>query len=318
MIRVVLTALLLAASVGSSLAANYPNRPIRLIVGYPAGGSTDVLARLMAAKLSDLVGQQVIVENKPGATGNIATEFVVRSPADGYTLSIGGAASTINASLQKNLTYDFARDLAPVGLTSRSPNIMVVPAASPAKTPAEFIAYTKANPGKVNYASSGNGASTHMAAELFKLVTRAEMTHVPYRGNAPALTDLITGQTQVMFDNLPSSAPFIRAGQLRALAITGSARTDAFPELPTLKELGYDVEVYSWTGLYAPAATPREIVDYLGAQLLKIVAMPDYQARLKDLGAEAVPMGPDELGAYTRVEITKWAKVVEVSGAKID
>lgn len=316
--RIVLVLAAAAAMFGTAEAANYPARPIRLVVGYPAGGSTDVLGRLVAAKLTELVGQQVVVENKPGATGNIATEMVARSAPDGYTIMIGGAANTINASLQKNLPYDFAKDLAPIALTSRSPNVMVVPASLPVKTPAEFLDYLKANPGKVNYASSGNGASTHMAAELFKLVTKAEMPHVPYRGNAPALMDLVPGRVQVMFDNLPSSRPFIQSGELRALATTGVARSPTLENVPTLKELGIDVEVYSWTALYAPSATPRDVIDHLARQVKKIVAMPDYQARLRDLGAEPADMGPSELKTYTLAEIAKWAKVIEASGATVD
>lgn len=241
LIRMLGAVLAACTAFGAAAQAPYPAKPIRLIVPYPAGGSTDILGRFIGAKLSMALGQPIAVENRSGANGNIGTEAVARSPADGYTLMLGGAANTINATLYKNLSFDLVKDLTPVAMIGIIPNIMVVPNTVPVKTPGEFVAWAKAQPA-VNYASSGNGASTHMAAELFKLVTGTPMAHVPYRGSAAALTDLIAGRTQVMFDNIASALPQVKAGQLRALAITGPSRSPAAPELPTLKETGLDVE----------------------------------------------------------------------------
>jgi tripartite-type tricarboxylate transporter receptor subunit TctC len=296
----------------------YPNRPLRLIVPYPAGGSTDMLGRLMAAKLSDALGQRVVVENRPGANGNIGTEIVARAPADGYTLLIGGAANTINATLYKNLSFDFVKDVTPFAMVGVVPNIMVVPTSLPVKSPQEFIAWAKATGPSVNYASSGNGATTHMSAELFKMVTGTQMTHVPYKGSAPALTDLIAGRTQVMFDNIASALQQVKAGQLRALALTGPERSPAIPELPTLKELGIPVETTSWFGLFVASGTPPEIVERLNRESRRIVTQPDVRSQLEQLGADPRDWSPQQLADYTRAEVEKWARVIQVSGARVD
>lgn len=313
-----LCAALMMTAAMPAQAQDYPARPLRLVVGYAAGGSTDVLARLTASKLSELIGQQVVVENKPGANGNIAGESVARARPDGYTLFIGGAASAINASLYRRLSFSFAKDFAPVGMIGSTPSVMVVPMTLPMKTPGEFVAYAKANPGKVNFASSGTGATTHLSGELFKLQTGIEMTHVPYKGSAPALADLVAGRVEVMFDNLISATPYIQSGQLRPLGLTGPVRRPSMADVPTLKEQGFDVVVLSWAGIYVPAETPPEIIAYLNAQMRKVAAMPDYREKLSSLGVEPQVMGVDEMKAYTRAEIAKFARVVEASGARAD
>lgn len=313
-----LLASLCATPFAARAQAGYPNRPLRLVVPYPAGGSTDMLGRLIATKLGDALGQRIVAENRPGANGNIGTEAVVRSPADGYTILIGGAANTINQTLYRNLSFDITKDLVPFAMVGIVPNIMVVPTSLPVKTPQEFIAWAKANGPSVNYASSGNGATTHMSAELFKLVTGVQMTHVPYKGSAPALTDLIAGRTQVMFDNIASALQQVKAGQLRALALTGPERSAAIPELPTLKELGIPVETTSWFGLFVPAGTPPDIVERLNQETRRIVVQPELKAQLTQLGAESRDWSVQQLADYTRAEVEKWAKVIQVSGAKVD
>ena len=317
LLAVALAALVLPATAVAQAA--WPARPLRLVVPYPAGGSTDMLGRLMAAKLSDALGQRIIVENRPGANGNIGTENVARSPADGYTILIGGAANTINATFYKaNITFDFVRELVPFAMVGTVPNIMVVPVSLPVKTPQEFIAWAKATGPSVNYASSGNGATTHMSAELFKMVTGTQMTHVPYKGSAPALTDLIAGRTQVMFDNIASALQQVKAGQLRALALTGPDRSPAIPELPTLKELGIAVETVSWFGLFVAAGTPPEIVERLNREARRIVTQPDVRAQLAQLGADPRDWSVQQLTEFTKSEVEKWAKVIQVSGAKLE
>jgi tripartite-type tricarboxylate transporter receptor subunit TctC len=311
-------AALSAQTLPAGAQSGYPSRPLRLVVPYPAGGSTDMLGRLIGAKLGDALGQRVVVENRPGANGNIGTESIARSPADGYSILIGGAANTINHTLYRNLSFDITKDLIPFAMIGIVPNIMVVPNSLPVKTPQEFIAWAKANAPSVNYASSGNGATTHMSAELFKMVTGTPMTHVPYKGSAPALTDLIAGRTQVMFDNIASALQQVKAGQLRALALTGPDRSPAIPELPTLKELGIAVETTSWFGLFVPAGTPGDIVERLNREVRRIVVQPEVKAQLTQLGAESRDWSVAQLQDYTRAEVEKWAKVIQVSGAKVD
>jgi len=311
-------ALLLATPLAAHAQQAYPNKPLKLIVPYPAAGSTDILGRLIAQKLSDSLGQPIVVDNRSGAGGNIGTEVVARSAPDGYTLLIGGAQNTINATLYKNLSFDFVKDLTPFAIVGIVPNIMVVPNSVPAKTPKEFIAWAKAQSGGVNYASSGNGATTHMSAELFKLATGTSMTHVPYRGSAPALTDLISGRTQVMFDNLASALPQVKAGSLRALALTGPNRSPAIPDLPTLKESGVDVEAVSWFGLFLPSGTSKEIVDRLNREVRRIVMQPDVKAHLAQLGADPRDWSPQQIAEFANSEVKKWAKVIQVSGAKVE
>src|SRR6188768_3868287 len=249
------------AGTGNASAADYPTRPVRWIVPYPPGGATDIMARLIGHRLSEKLGQQFVIENKPGAGNNIGTESVVNAPADGYTVLLVNPANAINASLYAKLNFNFIRDIAPVAGISRVPNVMTVNPDVPAKTVAEFIAYAKANPGKINWASSGNGTSVHLSGELFKMMTGVDLQHVPYRGSAPALTDMIGGQVQVMFDNMPSSIEHIRAGKLRALAVTTAVRSDALPDVPALADFVPGYEASAWFGLGVPKGTPRAVID---------------------------------------------------------
>jgi tripartite-type tricarboxylate transporter receptor subunit TctC len=301
-------------------AANYPTKPVRLVVPFPAGGTTDILARAVAQKLSEAWGQQVIVDNRPGAGGNIGSDLVAKSKPDGYTLLMGTVGThAINPSLYKNMPYDHVKDFAPVILVAGVPNVLVVNASLPVHSVPELIAYAKANPGKLNFASSGNGTSIHLSGELFKAMTGVEMTHVPYKGSAPALTDLIGGQVQLMFDNLPSSLPFIKAGKLRALAVTSGARAAALPDLPTLAESGLPgFEASSWFGVLAPAGTPRDIVAKLNGAIAGWLASPEAKEKLLAQGAVAAGGTPDDFARHIAAETSKWAKVVKASGAHID
>jgi tripartite-type tricarboxylate transporter receptor subunit TctC len=299
-------------------AEDYPARPVHWIVGYPAGGTTDILARLLGQWLTDHLGQQFIIENKPGAGNNIATEFVVKAPPDGYTLLLVNPANGINASLYKKLNFNFLRDIAPVAGIVRVPNVMEVNPAVPAKTVGEFIAYVKANPGKVNMASSGNGTSVHLSGELFMAMTGAKMTHVPYRGAAPALTDLIGGQVQVMFDNLPSSIEHIRGGSLRALAVTTQVRSEALPNVPTIADTVPGYEASAWFGMGAPKGTPPEVIERLNKAINEALRDPTMKARLAEFGGAPLTGTAAEFGKIMRDETDKWAKVVEFSGASVD
>ena len=300
--------------------ANYPTKPIRLIVPFPPGGATDILARAVAQRWTEALGQSVVVENRPGAGGNIGSDLVAKASPDGYTLLMGTVGThAINASLYPSMPYDHVKDFAPVILVAGVPNVMEVNPGVPAKTVQEFIAYAKANPGKINFASSGNGTSIHLSGELFKVMTGVQMTHVPYKGSAPALTDLIGGQVQVMFDNLPPSLPHIKAGKLRALAVTSAARTPALPDVPTVAESGVPgFEASSWFGVLAPAGTPRPIIDRLNAEVAKWLATPEAKERMVSLGANAMGGSPEDFAAHIRAETAKWAKVVKESGAKPD
>jgi tripartite-type tricarboxylate transporter receptor subunit TctC len=300
--------------------ANYPAKPVRLVVPFPAGGTTDILARAVAQTLSEAWGQQVIVDNRPGAGGNIGSDLVAKSKPDGYTLLMGTVGThAINPSLYKNMPYDHVKDFAPVILVAGVPNVLVVNLSLPVHSVPELIAYAKANPGKLNFASSGNGTSIHLSGELFKAMTGVEMTHVPYKGSAPALTDLIGGQVQLMFDNLPSSLPFIKAGKLRALAVTSGARAAALPDLPTLAESGLPgFEASSWFGVLAPAGTPRDIVAKLNGAIAGWLASPEAKEKLLAQGAIAAGGAPDDFARHIGAETSKWAKVVKASGAHID
>ena len=306
------------ASIGSASAADYPTRPVRWVVGYPPGGATDIIARLIGQRLSEKLGQQFVIENKPGAGNNIGTEAVVNAEPDGYTVLLVNPANYINASLYTNLKFNFVRDIAPVAAFNRVPNVMTVNKDVPAKTVAEFIAYAKANPGKVNMASSGNGTSVHLSGELFMAMTGVKMTHVPYRGAAPALTDMIAGQVHVLFDNLPSSIEHIKGGTLRALAVTTEARSDALPGVPTVAETVPGYEASAWFGMGAPKDTPPEIIAVLNKAINEALADPTMQARLADLGG--APMGgtPADFGKIIVSETEKWRKVVEFAGASVE
>jgi tripartite-type tricarboxylate transporter receptor subunit TctC len=297
----------------------WPTKPIRYVVPFPPGGATDILARVMADKLGPALGQPVIVENRAGAAGNLGTDLVAKAPPDGYTILMVTVAQSISESLYAKLPYNLMRDLAPVALVARVPNVMEVHPSVPAHTVQEFIAYAKANPGKLNFASSGSGTSIHMSGELFKLLTGVDMVHVPYKGSAAALTDLIGGQVSVMFDNLPPSMPHIKSGKLRALAITTTTRYPALPDLPTMEEAGVPgYEASSWFGIMAPAGTSKEIVARLNAEARKIEAMPDVRERFDQQGAVPSPGTPEDFDRFIRAEIEKWGKVVKASGAKVD
>lgn len=317
-VRRALAALLATVALVGSTAAQYPTKPIKWVVPYPPAGTTDVLARIVAQWLSENIGQQVVVENKPGAGNNIGTEFVINSPPDGYTMLLVNPANGINASLYKKLSFNFVRDIAPVAGLVRTPNVMVLTTKLPMKTVAEFLAYCKANPGKVSMASSGSGTSTHLSGELFKSMTGCNMVHVPYKGAGPALTDLIGGQVQVFFDNLPSSAGHIKSGNLRALAVTSTARDPSLPDVPTVADTVPGYEATAWFGVGMPKGTPREAIEKMNAAVNKALADPKLRARLAELGGSPIPGTPEDFGKTIVAETEKWAKVVAASGATVD
>jgi tripartite-type tricarboxylate transporter receptor subunit TctC len=296
----------------------YPSRPVRIIVGVAPGGGVDLVARLMGQWLSERLGQQFVVENRPGAGTNIGTEAVVRAPPDGHTLLLVTSANAINATLYERLNYNFIRDISPVTGIIRAGLIMEVNPSFPAKTVHEFIAYAKANPGKVNMASSGNGSPLHVSGELFKMMAGIDMQHVPYRGIAPALTDLIGGQVQVLFDSVPSSIEYIRAGKLRALAVTTATRSGMLPDIPTVSEFVQGYEASALYGVGAPKNTPAEIVDTLNKEINASLTDPKMKLRLAGLGSVPIPMTPADFGNMIAGETEKWAKVVKFSGAKPD
>jgi tripartite-type tricarboxylate transporter receptor subunit TctC len=294
----------------------YPARPVRIIVGYPSGGSNDILARLIAQWLSERMGQQFVIENRPGAGSNIATEAVVRADPDGYTLLMVSAANMSNSALYDKLSYNFIRDIAPVAGIMRVPLVMEVNPSIPAKTVPEFIAYAKANPGKINFASGGIGTSIHLSGELFKMMTGIDMQHVPYRGNGPALTDLLGGQVQIMFDTMPAAIGYVRAGQLRALAVTTAMRSEALPDIPTVGEYVPGYEASSLYGVAAPSNTPADIVDKLNREINAALADPAMKTRLADLGGLVLPGSPADFGKLIAVETDKWAKVIRTGNIK--
>jgi tripartite-type tricarboxylate transporter receptor subunit TctC len=313
-----LTAAIAAAS-GAAQAQAWPSKPIRYIVPFPPAGSTDITARIIAERISGPLGQPVVVENRPGVAGNLGTEAVAKSAPDGYTILQATAAQPISETLYTKLGFSFEQDLAPVAMIAQVPNVMVVNAALPAKSVAEFIALAKSKPGQINYASSGYGTSIHMSAEMFKLLTGVDIVHIIYKGSGPALVDLIGGQVSVMWDNLPSSMPHIRSGRLRALAVTTTKRFPALPDVPTMQEAGvagYDAA--GWFGIMAPRKTPREIVLRLNGEVNKALALAEVQDKLMQQGAEATSWTPEQLGAFIHNEVVKWAKVVKASGAKVE
>lgn len=308
----------LATPGAARAAADYPNRPVKWIVPYPPGGTTDVLARIVAQWLSDKMGQPFVIENRAGGGNNIGTEAVTKSPADGYTMLLVNPANGINATLYKNLNYNFIRDIAPVAGLVRTPNVMEIPPALPFKTVAEFIAYCKANPGKLNMASSGSGTSVHLSGELFKSMTGCQMTHVPYKGAGPALTDLMGNQVQVLFDNLPSSAGHIRSGKLRALAVTSAERDPSMPDVPTVGETVKGYEATAWFGLGMPKGTPRSVIDKVNAEVNRALADPKMRERLAELGGRPIAGTPEDFGKVIAAETEKWRKVVIESGATVE
>jgi tripartite-type tricarboxylate transporter receptor subunit TctC len=299
-------------------AQTYPARPVRLIIGFAAGGTQDVIGRLLGQWLSERLGQQIIIENRPGAASNIAAEAAIRSPPDGYTLFMVGPNNAINASLYDKLSFDIVRDLAPVAGIMRVPNVMEVNPAVPATNVREFIAYAKANPGKINFASGGVGTSVHVSGELFKMMTGVNMQHVTYRGAGPALTDLIAGQVQLMFDNLPSSVEHIRAGKLRALAVTTTTRSQALPDVPTVGEFVPGYEASAFFGVGAPGNTPPEVIGRLNMEINAILSDPKAKARFADMGGTTLPGPPADFGRLIATETEKWAKVVKFANIKAE
>ena len=297
-------------------AQSYPSRPVRIIVALPAGSSPDIVARLMAAWLSERLGEQFIIDNRPGANGNVGTESAIRSAPDGYTLLLAIASNAVNATLYQNLNFNFVRDTAPVAGIVRIPHVMEVHPSIPAETVPEFIAYAKANPGKLNMASGGIGGTPHVAGELFKMMAGVDMLHVPYRGNPRP--DLLGGQVQVMFDTLPASIGFIRTGKLRALAVTTATRLDVLPNIPALAEFLPGYEASSWQGLAAPQSTPGEIVETLNKAINAGLADAKIRAELAHLGAVPMPMTPAEFGKFIADEVEKWAKVIKFAGIKAE
>ena len=306
------------APIAGAMALDYPTRPVKWVVGYPPGGATDIIARLIGQRLQEKLGQPFVIENKPGAGNNIATESVVNAAPDGYTLLLVNPANYINTSLYANLKFNVPSDIAPVASFNRVPNVMTVNKDVPAKTVAEFIEYVKANPGKVNLASSGNGTSVHLSGEMFMAMTGAKMTHVPYRGAAPALTDLIGGQVQVIFDNMPSVLQHIKSGTLRALAVTSTQRSEQLPDTPTVADTVPGYEASALFGMGAPKDTPKEIIARLNAEVNAILAEPAIKARLIELGGAPLIQTPEQFGKDIVAETEKWKKVVEGAGLKVE
>jgi tripartite-type tricarboxylate transporter receptor subunit TctC len=307
------------ASPSTALAQqDYPNKPVKWIVPYPPAGTTDVLARMVAQWLTEKMGQPFVVENRPGAGNNIGTEAVIKSPPDGYTMLLVNPANGINATLYKNLNFNFIRDIAPVAGLVRTPNVMEVTNSLPVKTVKEFIDYCKANPGKINMASSGSGTSVHLSGELFKFMTGCDMVHVPYKGAGPALVDLIGGQVHVLFDNLPSSIGHIRGGRLRALGVTSEGREPSLPGVPTVGETVPGYEATAWFGIGMPKGTPREIINKVNAEVNRALADPKMRERLAELGGKPIAGTPEDFGRVIAAETAKWEKVVTASGAKPD
>jgi tripartite-type tricarboxylate transporter receptor subunit TctC len=297
-------------------ALDYPPRPVHIIVGFAAGSAFDILARLIGQKLSEQIGQPFVVENRPGAGGSIATEAVARARPDGNTLIVTGSNDAINASLYDNLSFSFVRDIVPVAAIARAPNVMVVHPSLPAKTVPEFIAYAKAHPGKISMASAGVGSSSHMTGELFKMMAGVDMVHVPYRGQAPALTDLLGGEVQVDFSTMPPAIAYVTAGKLRALAVTSPARFEALPDVPAMAEFLPGYEASLLTGLGAPRATPVEVIAIINKETNRALADPNIKAQLAALGNTPLPGSPAEFRHLIAEEINKWAKVVKFAAIK--
>jgi tripartite-type tricarboxylate transporter receptor subunit TctC len=311
-------AALLPAVSRTAKAQSYPARPVRLIIGYTPGGSADLTARLMGQWLSERLGQSFVIENRPGGGTNIATEAALRAAPDGYSLLLVAPANAINATLYSKLNFNFLQEMTPIAGIIRFPNVVVVNPEVPVKTIPELIAYAKANPGKLNMASSGNGSTIHMSGELFKMLTGIEMLHVPYRGGAPALTDLLSGQVQVMFDNIPTCAEHVKSGKLRGLAVTSTARSEVLPDLPTVADFLPGYEASAWYGLAAPKGTPPEIVETLNKVVNAILADSAAKARFGELGAILLPGSAADFGKLVADETEKWGKVVKFAGAKVD
>ncbi|EHP39660.1 hypothetical protein OR16_30119 [Cupriavidus basilensis OR16] len=299
--------------------AAWPTKPIKLVVGYSAGGATDVIARIVALKLGEQLGQPMVVDNRAGANSNVGAEVVAKSAPDGYTLYVYTIANTINASLYDKLGYDPQKDFEPIGLIARIPNILVVNPKLPVKTLADYIRFAKESRDGITFASSGSGSSIHLSGEMFKMQARLNMLHIPYRGSAPAVTDLLGGQVQSMFDNTPSALPHVKAGRLRAIAITSAQRSPLLPDVPTVAESGFPgFDVQSWFSLAAPAGTPRPVIERLNSALNKVLAAPDVRQRLQDLAATPEPGTPEQLRRLIAAETKRWHDVVKQSGAKAE
>jgi tripartite-type tricarboxylate transporter receptor subunit TctC len=317
-ISVAVLPVLLAVAAGA-MAQPYPARSIRVIVGFPPGSGADITARVIGAKAGEALAQQVIVDNRPGAASNIAAELAAKAPADGYTLFIGTVANTINATLYPRLPFDFARDFAPVALTTAAPNVLVVHTSVPAKSVKELIALAKSRPGQLNYASAGTGTAPHLSGELFNAMAGIRMVHIPYKGSPPAVTDLLAGEVALMFSPSSTVLPHVKSGRLRALAVTTAARLPSLPELPTVAESGLKgYETITWFGFVAPAKTPQAIVARLNAEIVKVLALPEVRNPFAIQGIEVIGGTPEQFASYIRDEITKWAKVIRLSGAKAD
>jgi len=311
------SALAQIASAGSGAA--YPARSIRVIVGFPPGSGADITARVIGAKAGEALAQQVIVDNRPGAASNIAAELAAKAPADGYTLFIGTVANTINATLYPRLPFDFARDFAPVALTTAAPNVLVVHTSVPAKSVKELIALAKSRPGQLNYASAGTGTAPHLSGELFNAMAGVRMVHIPYKGSPPAVTDLLAGEVALMFSPSSTVLPHVKTGRLRALAVTTAARLPSLPELPTVAESGLKgYETITWFGFVAPAKTPQAIVARLNAEIVKVLALPDVRNQFAIQGIEVIGGTPEQFASYIRDEIAKWARAIKLSGAKAE
>jgi tripartite-type tricarboxylate transporter receptor subunit TctC len=315
---------LLLAAVGGLFAVMaqaqpYPSKPVRVVVPYPPGGPTDIVARVLFQQVAESTGQQFVIDNRAGAGGNIGAEHVAKAPADGYTVLIGTTAHAINMSLFKSLNYDVQKDLAPVSLLTQGPLVLVAHPQFPANSVKELIDMAKAKPGSLNFASSGNGQSTHLSAELFNSMAGTKMVHVPYKGSAPALSDLMTGQVGIMFDTTLSAMPFVRAGKLKALGVTSPQRTPAAPDVPTIAESGLPgYEVFAWNGVLVPAGTPKAIVAQLNEEIRKAMQLPQVRDKFSAQGFAASWNTPDQFGVFVRNEVDKWARTVKASGATLD
>ncbi len=311
------TLVLLIAGLAS--AQTYPERQVRIVVPFPPGGTSDILARTIGARLTGALGQPVVVENRPGAGGNIAADHVAKSAPDGYTLIMGTSSLAISQSLYRKLSYDLVKDFAPVTQAVNYANLLVVHPSAAVANVAELLALARAKPGALSYGTAGNGTPPHMTGELFKSYTGVNILHIPYKGGAPAIVDLVAGQIPMMFDNVPPLLPHVRSGRIKALAVTSLARIQVLPDVPTLHELGLkDFDAVGWNGLLAPAGTPREIVARLHAEVVRVLRTPEVRDQLTSQGADVVGNSPEEFAAWIRAEVKKWADVVRVSGAKVD
>jgi tripartite-type tricarboxylate transporter receptor subunit TctC len=314
-----LLALICLLAAAPAFSQGYPAKPVRIIVNFPAGGIADLYARIIGAKVQESWGQPVVIENRTGAGGNIGAEAVARSAPDGYTLNMSAIGPhAVNVSLFSKMPYDPVKDFAPIALVLEAEGLLVVHPSVPANNVSELVAYARANPGKLTFASAGMGTASHLAGELFKTMAKVEMTHVPYKGNVPAITDLLAGQTSLLFATMPTVLPHARAGKLRALATIGAVRSAAAPDLPTIGESLRGFEVNNWIGLFAPAGTPPDIVKRWNGEVMRIMQSRDIQARLPNEGARFSPNTPEQFAAFVKAEIAKWAPVVKASGARVD